>query len=223
MKHWLTLALLASLAVAFSKLLFQDVLGIPWQAIARSLLEDPGAASAAGVVLLLAIDLVLPVPSSLVMILSGALYGTAVGGLLALVGSVVGNAFGFELTRRYGRGAARRLVGEAQLERMRIVFERSGALAIILTRPLPIAMETLSLVAGLARMPRATFLTATLVGTTPVAFAYSYAGALSLEAGTPLPAIVIAVSVIGGAWLIARTRLRPTPMASESVSTERVT
>ena len=208
MKHWLVLGILIGIAVMLSKVVFEDLLGIPWASYVERLLADPGPLAAVGIVALLSIDLLLPIPSSLVMILSGALFGVLGGGLLSLIGSLAGNYLGFELTRTYGRGPSRRLVGEVQLARMSRVFEQNGALAILLSRPLPVVMETMSLVAGLSLMKRSTFLLASLAGTIPVVFAYSLAGALSLEVGSVAPALVMLICVIAAAWLIARPRLR---------------
>ena len=83
--------------------------------------------------------------------------------------------------------------------------------SIIVTRPLPVVMETLSVAAGLSAMRRSTFLVASLVGTTPVAFAYAWAGQLAIDSGTVVPAVVILLAVVAAGWLIARpvTARRP--------------
>ena len=216
MRHWLLLAGAFAVAVVLSKLLVEDVLGLEWTAVMDLLVADPGPASAGLIVLLLSVDIFLPVPSSVIMVLSGFLFGVVKGGMLALVGSLAGNYVGFELTRAFGRRAARWLVGDAQLEDMNRAFSRRGAMAIALSRPLPIVMETLSLVAGLSSMTRSTFLAASLVGTTPIAFVYAYAGVLSLETGTIVPAAVILVAVVTVTWVFVRPRLRARRRPSSS-------
>ena len=207
MKRWPLLAVLIAVAIILSKVVFEDLLAIPWVESVERLLADPGPGTAVAIVGLLTIDLLLPVPSSLVMVLSGTVFGVAAGGILALVGSLAGNLLGFELTRRFGRNAARRLVGDVQLDQMRVVFERHGALAILLSRPLPVMMETLSLVAGLSEMRRRTFLWASLAGTIPVALLYALAGAWSMQTGNLLPGLVILISVAAGGWRLLRPRL----------------
>ena len=216
MKHWPLLAILIAIAIILSKVVFEDLLAIPWVPSVERLLADPGPGTAAVIVGLLTIDLLLPVPSSLVMVLSGTVFGTVTGGLLALVGSLAGNCLGFELTRRFGRHGARRLVGAAELDQMGAVFDRHGALAILLSRPLPVMMETLSLVAGLSLMRRSTFFWASLAGTVPVAFLYALAGTWSIETGNLLPGLVILVSVLAAGWLLLRPRL----LASRQTSTK---
>src|SRR6185369_9601682 len=136
---------------------------------------------AIAVVTLLAADLFLPIPSSVIMVLSGAVFGVLWGGLLSLVGSIGGEWLGFELVRRYGRRASAKMVGDDELARLSRVFTRHGAAAVVVTRALPVAMETMSVVAGLSAMRRSTFLIASLIGTAPIVVVYAYAGAVSRE------------------------------------------
>ena len=148
----------------------------------------------------------LPIPSSLVMVLSGAAFGVAWGSLVALVGSISGEWIGFELVRRYGRGVSRGIVGADEFERFSAFFDRHGILAVMLTRPLPVVMETMSLVAGLSTMSRTAFLGASLAGTAPIVVIYAYAGAVSRQVDSIVPAVVIlvAVSACGYAWYRAK-------------------
>lgn len=214
MRHWLTLTIAIALVVVLLKFVFEDWLHMPFATGVERILAEPGPAAAALVVGLLSIDLFLPVPSSLVMILSGVLFGVWRGALLALAGSLIGNWAGFELARRYGHDTARRLVGAAQLERMGRVFARHGAAAILVTRPVPVLMETLSVVAGLSGMRRGTFLAASLAGTIPTVFAYAYAGALSIAVGSVFPAVLGLMIVVAAGWTLARARLKLTARSS---------
>ena len=72
-----TLALIAAVAIAVigSKLLVENILGIQLEPFLESRLAHAGSGSAAIVIGLLVSDILLPVPSSLVMILSGAAFG----------------------------------------------------------------------------------------------------------------------------------------------------
>jgi uncharacterized membrane protein YdjX (TVP38/TMEM64 family) len=206
MRRWLTLIGLVVGAIIASKLLLENVLGFDLEAMAAAWMNDAGAGSALTVVLLLGIDLFLPVPSSLVMVLSGAAFGVVWGSLLSLVGSVGGEWVGFELARRYGRGASRWVVDEAEMLKLERQFVRYGAAAVAVTRALPVVMETMSIVAGLSRMKRSTFLLASIVGTAPVVVIYAYAGAVSRQVGSMVPAVVILIAVAGAAWIWHRSR-----------------
>jgi uncharacterized membrane protein YdjX (TVP38/TMEM64 family) len=207
MKRWVTLTVTVVAVVVGSKLLIENVLGFDLETIVRGWLDDAGPRSAAVIVLLLASDVVLPVPSSLVMVLSGAAFGVGWGALLALLGSILGEWLGFELARKFGRGFAARFVGEGDFRRFTQLLDRHGALGVVLTRPLPIVMETMSVIAGLSQMRRTTFLMASLIGTGPIVLVYAYAGAESRRLGSILPGVVILLSVTAVAWLWYRSRL----------------
>jgi uncharacterized membrane protein YdjX (TVP38/TMEM64 family) len=205
-KRWAALVLLVAAAVIGSKLLVENVLGIPMESLASRWLDHAGLGTATLIVVLLAADVALPIPSSLVMVLSGAAFGVLWGSVVALVGSIAGEWIGFELVRRYGRGVSKGIVGADEFERFSAFFERHGTLAVMLTRPLPVVMETMSLVAGLSTMSRAAFLGASLAGTAPIVVVYAYAGAVSREIDSMVPAIVIliAVAACGYAWYRAK-------------------
>lgn len=205
MRRWLLLLVLVAGVVVASKLLIEDVIGLSLDGLASAWLADAGPGSAAAIVILLAADVLLPVPSSLIMVLSGAAFGVVWGSLFSLAGSVAGEWLGFELVRRYGRRAASALVGGDELARLGAFFDRHGAAAVVMTRPLPIVMETISVVAGLSAMGRGTFLLASLAGTAPIVVVYAYAGAKSREVGSLLPAVVMLVAVAGMGWMVYRS------------------
>jgi uncharacterized membrane protein YdjX (TVP38/TMEM64 family) len=204
-----TLVLIASVAAAviLSKVLIENVMGLSIGAIATAWIARAGAGSAIAVVGLLAADLFLPIPSSIVMVLSGAAFGVFWGGALSLVGSVGGEWLGFELVRRYGRRASAAIVGDDEIDRLARVFTRHGAAAIAVTRALPVVMETMSVVAGLSTMTRGTFLVASLIGTAPIVFVYAYAGKVSRDTGSTLPAIIMLIAVAAFGWVIYRAKM----------------
>jgi uncharacterized membrane protein YdjX (TVP38/TMEM64 family) len=206
-----TIWLIAGVAafVIASKLLIENVLGVDVEGLVEGWMSHAGAGSAALLIGLLAADLFLPVPSSLVMVLSGAAFGVLWGSIFSLIGSIGGEWLGFELVRRYGLAASRRLVGDEDLTKMRQVMAKHGAAAVFVTRALPVVMETMSVVAGLSTMPRRAFLLASLAGTLPVAVIYAYAGAVSRDVSSLVPAVVILVAVAGAAWVWYRARMAP--------------
>lgn len=206
MRRIVWLVVVVSALFIASKFLIEDLLGFNLGAVVEARLDRAGPLAAAAIVGVLAIDLFLPVPSSVVMILSGVAFGVPLGAALAFAGSLVGNLVGFEITRRYGHAVAARFVSEEELQRLRALFERNGAIVVVITRPVPVVMETTSLVAGLSNMRRSTFVLASAIGTVPVAILYAYAGAVSRAAGNAVPAVVILLAVGGGAWLLWKRR-----------------
>jgi uncharacterized membrane protein YdjX (TVP38/TMEM64 family) len=213
-----TIALIAIVAAAIiaSKLLLENALGISLEPSARSWMAGAGWSGAAVVIGLLAIDIFIPVPSSLVMVLSGAAFGVFWGSLLAFIGSIGGEWLGFELARRYGSSWFSRFIGdEAERRRLNGILLTHGAAAVAVTRALPIVMETMSVVAGLSAMRRSTFLIASALGTAPIVVVYAYAGAMSRETGSLVPAIVILIAVAAAGWLWYRA-IRKGPSSEAS-------
>ena len=194
-------------AIILSKLLIENVLGIQSDALIESWMGRAGTGSAVVMISLLAADLFLPIPSSLIMVLSGAAFGVLWGSVFSLVGSIGGEWLGFELVRRYGRRASSKMVGDDELERLSRVFARHGAAVVVVTRALPVVMETMSVVAGLSKMKRTTFLVASLLGTAPIVVVYAYAGAVSRQTGSLVPAVIMLIAVAGLGWVVYRARL----------------
>ncbi len=207
MKRWIKLAAVVAGAIIVSKLLIENVLGYSLEGLVEAWVTRAGTGSAVTVVTLLAVDLFLPVPSSLVMILSGAAFGVWWGAALSLLGSIGGEWLGFELVRHYGRPLSRRMVTDDEIRALDRLFARHGAAAIAVTRALPVVMETMSVVAGMSRMSRASFLVSSLLGTVPIVVIYAYAGAVSRETGSLVPAVIILIAVAGAGWIWYRSRI----------------
>ena len=202
--------------IAGSKLVLENLLGFDLEPWVRSWMAAAGPAGAATVIGLLAADVFIPVPSSVVMILSGAAFGVWWGAIIAFIGSIAGEWLGFELARRYGSAWAARFIGDArEVSRLNAMIAKHGAAAVAVTRPLPVVMETMSLVAGVSAMRRTTFLLASVIGTLPIVVVYAYAGAASVETGSLVPALVILLAA-GGAGLVWYRATRPAPSSSTS-------
>jgi uncharacterized membrane protein YdjX (TVP38/TMEM64 family) len=207
MKRALILVASVAGAIIASKILLENVLGIRLEPLLERWIVHAGRGSAATIIALLAADLFLPIPSSLIMVLSGAAFGVVWGALLSLLGSVGGEWLGFELVRHYGRRASAKIVGDDEIDRLSRVFARHGAAAVAVTRALPVVMETMSVVAGLSTMTRRVFLIASLLGTAPIVFVYAYAGAVSRQTGSLVPAIVMLVAVAALGWVVYKAKM----------------
>lgn len=149
--------------------LFNQGTCIRWFAQSRSY------AWALGIGLLL-VDLLLPIPATGVMAALGNVYGVFLGTLVGTIGSTGAGLTGYLLARCLGRKVVGFLASREELERFRGVFDRWGGPAVILSRILPILPEVVSILAGLARMSLARFMTALLLGTVPTCLLFSYLG-----------------------------------------------
>lgn len=170
----------------------------------QALVKGP-AAGLVGVGLLWA-DLLLPIPSTVVMSALGWRYGAVIGGLLATLGSVLAGLTGYGLCRMIGETAARKLLGERDYETGHRLFERGGGWIVALSRALPILPEALACVAGLVRMPFLGFFVALLCGSLPMGFLFAVIGAAGREA--PVWTLALNVVLPGVLWCVARRFVR---------------
>ncbi len=169
----------------------------PWMNSAQT---NSGRVTAAliGVGLLVA-DVLLPVPSSLVMVAHGALFGVWVGTLLSLAGSVGAALFGFAIGRR-GEGTLNKLVTPEERVRADALLGRWGVMAIVVTRPVPILAETVAIVAGTSSLGWGSVAMASLAGSIPAALLYAITGAAiaDLQSSTLVFGLVILIAVLIG-------------------------
>ena len=172
-------------AVAGTVLAFLLVGFLVAEAFDFPLLTDPtpwlargGVLGAILAVALLTVDAVLPVPASLVMVAAGALYGTVTGALLALLGRVLMALVGYAIGQRGGPLVAR-LVPRDGRDRADGLLQRWGAMAIVVTRPVPLLAETVTILAGASSIGWGRVALAALVGSIPEAVLYAGSGALA--------------------------------------------
>ena len=153
---------------------------------------------------LLAADVVLPVPSSALMILNGALFGLVPGAVLSLAGGVAAALLGATIGRRGGALLERAVAPDRRLRAAALV-QRRGALAIMLTRPVPIVAETVAVLAGAAGMPLGRVAFAAALGSLVPAIAYAAAGAGAATAGRSLVVFGGVLGLSAAAWLVERS------------------
>jgi uncharacterized membrane protein YdjX (TVP38/TMEM64 family) len=156
---------------------------------------------------LLAGDVVLPVPSSALMILNGSLFGPAGGTLLSLAGSEAAALLGYAIGRRGGPVLAR-LTSPAAREHVAQIMRQRGALAIVVTRPVPVIAETATILAGAAGMPFAPFAIAAALGSLPSSLAYALAGAYAARFDATIAVFAGVLLLVAAYWALARRRRR---------------
>ena len=155
------------------------------------------------VVGLLATDVLLPIPSSVISTVGGMRLGWLVGTLASWIGMTAGAVLGFSIARKWGRPVALWFTRDSELVRMQEANHRYGALLLVLTRGVPVLAEASVLLMGIHRMAWKSFLPPILLSNLGIACAYSAFGDFAgrhqwLPAAL---AIAIAFPVLLGAWL----------------------
>lgn len=205
----------SALVFAFMLALFFAV-----EALQVPVLTDPSAvlqrggwlAAVAGVVLLVA-DVVLPVPSSLVMVAHGALFGVVTGATLSLLGSAGATLAGYAI----GRSGARwleRFVPAAERAQADRLLAQWGALAVVATRPLPLVAEVFAMLAGAARLPFYQLVWAAIAGALPPALLYALTGAVAASFQNSVLMLGLILLVTGAFWCLSKKLRRSAPEQS---------
>ena len=201
------------------------------EAIAAWIVGIISAMGYPGVMLLMAIESAcIPLPSEVIMPFSGALIVPDVaamyhrtpfslvavatwGALGCNLGSVLAYEIGYfggrPLVERYGRHI---FLSRRELDIADKFFQRSGALAVLIARLLPVIRTFIALPAGIARMPRLKFHIYTFIGSWPWCFMLAYVGMkLGQRWQTDprlkiwfhrLDAVILAVIVLGVGYFI---------------------
>jgi uncharacterized membrane protein YdjX (TVP38/TMEM64 family) len=160
------------------------------------------------VVGLLASDILLPVPSSLISAAAGATLVLAYGTVAVWTGLMIGCVFGYWLGRlipvRASPPAPSARNGTAQI---------AGPLALAAARAIPIVAETSVIAAGASRMSFGIVVLTTAMANLLVALAFVGAGALAAWLD-PLLAAIGATALLTAVWglgLLARRRQSASP------------
>jgi uncharacterized membrane protein YdjX (TVP38/TMEM64 family) len=200
-QYWIIAgSVLALLLILF---VLVESLGVPLLTNPSPWLKDSGTLAAVIGVGLLVIDVALPVPSSLVMVAHGALFGVVIGTLLSVVGSTGAAIVGLALGRRGGPLLAR-LVPPEERARADRLLAQWGTLAIIVTRPVPLVAETTAIMAGASSLGWRRVAVAALAGSLPGALLYALTGAVSANLHNGALIFLLMLFVAGFSWLVGR-------------------
>ncbi len=200
---WIAVALAVPI-VAF--LCFGDVL----EAKVSGWLDPPPGPGmlAALTVVVLASDILLPVPSSLVSTIAGAQLGIVLATMASWLGMMLGAMLGFQLARSCGRPLAAKLSSPDDLGRMDRLAQRYGASILIASRALPVLAEAAVLLMGLTQLSWRKFLPAVMLSNLGIAFVYSVLGRLASDRGELPLALGASIALPLLATTIARRWLR---------------
>ena len=139
----------------------------------------------------MALDVVLPVPSSILNTYAGAALGFTGAMLACWAGMTVSCLLGYLIGLKGGVPVLRRLVSADAVERARGLAGPVGVAMIVIARPIPVLAEASTIAAGAARFPLRRFLALTVAGNAAISAVYATFGAYAIAAGS------FTLSVIG--------------------------
>lgn len=154
---------------------------------------------------LLAADLALPVPSSLVATAAGSLLGFWGGAGVSWAGLMVGSLAGYWLGRGASATSLRRWVGGSE-ERVARYIERQGSWALVVCRAVPVLAEASVVLAGFHRMRPLRFVFLCALSNLGLACTYAALGAWAVDAGSFVLAFVSAMVLPAAGMYVTRGR-----------------
>jgi uncharacterized membrane protein YdjX (TVP38/TMEM64 family) len=126
--------------------------------------------------------LLVPIPSELVLLATGMIWGVLGGGIFGIIGSMAAASLCFYISKKGGRPIAEKLVGKSAINMADHFIHKYGMSAIILARFLPVvAFDPISYASGLVDMDFKKYIIGSFIGSIPRAFFYSWLGFLLIS------------------------------------------
>ena len=172
----------------------------------QSMLSTPSAqvVIALMVVALLVLDIVLPIPSSLVCIAAYALLDGATAFAVVTVGLTLTYVLGHLLGASLGLAAARRIFSNVEMAKLAALTREKRYAAIVLSRPLPVLAEGTSIYLGAIGTPLLPASIAALLSSLGLAAMYGWI-ATHAEGQESLGLALLASMLVPAVfWLLSR-------------------
>lgn len=130
--------------------------------------------------------LLVPIPSEIVLLAAGMIWGSIFGGFMGIIGSMAAGLLCYYISKKGGRPLAEKFVGEKALYLADNFIEKYGWGTIIIARSLPfLAFDPISYAAGLVELDIKKYSIGTLIGSIPRSFFYSVMGTSLMGGLTP--------------------------------------
>lgn len=123
--------------------------------------------------------LLVPIPSEIVLLATGIIWGIFGGGVMGIIGSMAAALLCFYISKKGGRPLVKKFVGDKAIDLADNFIHKYGMGAIIVARFLPfIAFDPISYASGLVDMDVKKYSIGTFIGSIPRAFFYSWLGSI---------------------------------------------
>jgi membrane protein DedA with SNARE-associated domain len=157
------------------------------------------------VVGLLAADVFLPVPSSLVATGAGVLLGYSLGFAAIWAGLTLGCLLGYWFGATAGRALVSKVVSEEAMASAENLFSQFGTLALLISRAVPVLAEVSVVFAGISRMPFRTFGMVVAASNAGIGAAYAAIGCFALSVDSFLLGFLGAIALPAVVGLVVKS------------------
>jgi uncharacterized membrane protein YdjX (TVP38/TMEM64 family) len=147
----------------------------------------------------LASDILLPVPSSIVMFTNGYILGTLYGAALSFVSLMVGSVIGYYLGKFTSLGFKSKADDKANN-----IVARYGALSVLITRGIPVLAETICIICGFNKMPFKKYMIYNITGYVPLCLLYAFCGSIGYDKNIFLISFACSILISALFWFFGR-------------------
>ncbi len=134
--------------------------------------------------------LIVPLPSEVVLFMTGLIWGWGIGGIMGIIGSMAAGTLCFYISRKGGRPLVEKLIGKKGIDVVDEYIKKHEIKAVILLRFIPfVPFDVVSYVSGLVDIDFKRYSLGTLIGSIFRAFFYSILGSVLLS-GLTLPVVL---------------------------------
>ncbi len=134
-----------------------------------------------------------------------SLWGWKLVAILSILGWTLGAVMVFEISRGFGKPRVKRLVNLKKVEEYERYLPKENIFLTIVLLRMAVPVDFLSYALGLfSNVNRRIYYPATLIGVTPFAIVFAYAGELSLEIQIITLALAIIIFIVGGTIALRR-------------------
>jgi uncharacterized membrane protein YdjX (TVP38/TMEM64 family) len=148
---------------------------------------------------ILSSDILLPVPSSIIMYINGYVLGWIGGSVLSLLALMLGATIGYYLGRFTSVGL--KVKTDSNSDRL---LKKYGPVAILVSRGIPVISETLCIVCGYNKMNFGRYSAFNFIGYLPLCILYAAFGQIGYDKNTFLFTFGCSLVIAAGFWFIGK-------------------
>lgn len=179
-------------------------LNIPLEAFSKSHISSGGIVGVFISISLLIADVLLPIPSSIIMIANGAIYGLWLGALISILGGVGATILGYYIGRK-GESQSLKFLRKEDLYLAHKFFDRWGLWAVIVSRSIPLLSETISVMSGISGWSIQRTILSSVIGYLPISILYAYSGRYITQDNLGISSFLIVMALASLTWVIGRS------------------
>jgi len=171
--------------------------------------------------LLLASDILVPVPSGLVSTACGMTLGFLGGLSASFLGMSITSVVGYFIGR-YASSSAEKLIGKNEVDLLRAFQRHDGVWLLLALRPVPVLAEASVVFSGFSRQPFAQVLAVTAIGNLAVSAVYAAVGVWGKLSDSFIPAFAASMVLSGilMGWMRFRGRIKAPSVSAEECNHE---